>query len=289
MHKVILTCAVTGSHTNPSQNCNLPISPQEIAKSSLEAAEAGAAIVHLHVRNSDSSPSMNQEHYKEVVDYIRARNSSLIINITTGPGGRYHPSENDPLVPGDRTNFLPAEMRISHLASLKPDIATVDFDTMNFGGEVVINTPKNIQRILESIYQLGIIPEIELFDMGDIHIAQDFFQKGILKEPMLASLITGIKYGMPCTPDMMIFARNNIPKSIPWTGFSIEKKAFPTVALSFLLGDHIRIGMEDTIYIEKGVLTKGNGELVAKAKSIIQSLSGEVVSADEARQMIGIS
>ena len=289
MHKVILTCAVTGSHVMPSQNIYLPVSPQEIAESSLEAGEAGAAIVHLHVRHSDASPSMNSEHYKEVVDYIRARNSSLIINITTGPGGRYHPSDHDPLVPGPRTNLLPAEMRISHLSCLKPDIATIDFDTMNFGGEVVINTPKNIQWILESIYDLRLVPEIELFDMGDIHIANDFFQKGLFKAPVMASLITGIKYGMPCTPDMMMFARKNIPNSIPWTGFSIGKQAFPTVALSYLLGGNIRIGMEDTIYIEKGVLAKGNGELVDKAKSIIQSLSGELVSADEARQMIGIS
>jgi len=288
--KTILTCAVTGSQTRREQNVNLPITPQEIAEASLEAAEAGAAIVHLHVRDPETGhASMKLEHYQEVVDRIRAKNSALILNITTGPGGRYQPGESNPVIPGPKTNLLPAEQRVTHLPFLRPDIATIDLNTMNFGGEVVINTPNNVRKIAKAIYDCGALPELELFDSSNLHLARDLFDDGTFRLPVIASLIVGIKYGMPATPETMSYAKSLLPHGIEWTGFSIGRQAFPMMVQSFLLGGHIRIGMEDTIYIEKGKLAASNAELVDKASWIIKSMGGELANAEEAREQLTIT
>jgi uncharacterized protein (DUF849 family) len=290
IRRAILTCAVTGSQTRQEQNPNLPVTPEQIAQSSLEAAAAGAAAVHLHARDpATGRASMEFAHYKEIVDRIREKNDELIINITTGPGGRFQPGDEDPLKPGPRTNLLPAAQRVAHLAGLRPEVATIDLDTMNFGGEVVINTPGNIRKIAAAIYEAGAIPEIELFDTGDIHIAQDLYADGTFRGTAMASVITGIKYGMPGTPETMMFAKSLLPPQVVWTGFSIGRNAFPVLAQSFLLGGHVRIGMEDTIYIEKGKLTSGNAELCDKARWIVESLGGRLASAQEAREMLGLT
>ncbi|AIO69940.1 3-keto-5-aminohexanoate cleavage protein [Burkholderia oklahomensis] len=287
--KTILTCAVTGSQTRQDQNPNLPITPRQIAESSLEAADAGAAVVHLHVRDPHTGKaSMDLAHYREVVERIREKNPALILNITTGPGGRFQPGEPDPLVPGPRTNLLPPQRRVAHLGALRPDIATVDLDTMFFGGEVVINTPASIRTIARAIYETGAIPELELFDTGNLHLARDLFDDGTFRHPAIASLIVGIKYGMPATPEALVFAKSLLPPGVEWTGFSIGRHAFPMLAQSFILGGHVRIGMEDTIYIDKGKLASGNAELVDKAKWIVERLGGELASADEARAQLGL-
>jgi uncharacterized protein (DUF849 family) len=177
----ILTCAVTGNLTRPDQNRNLPITPEQIAQSCLDAARAGAAIVHIHVRHPDGRPSMELADYREVVRLIRAKNDALILNLTTGPGGRYHPSDEDPAVPGSRTTLVPPLRRVEHIVDLRPDIATLDLNTMTFGGETVINTPRNVRIMAEAIYDAGTKPEIELFDTGDIELARDMFADGSLR------------------------------------------------------------------------------------------------------------
>ncbi len=287
MPKTMITCAVTGNLTKPEMNQALPISPQQVADSALEAAEAGAAAVHIHVRHPGSgAPSMEVAHYREVVERIRARNTALIINLTTGPGGRFQPGEDDPAIGGPRTNLLRPERRVEHIVALKPDICTLDLNTMTFGQEVVINTPPNVRKMAAAIYESGVVPEIELFDSGDIQLMNDFFVEGVLRRPALVSLVLGVKYGFPATPAAMAFARSMLPPDTIWTGFGIGRNAFPMVAQSFLLGGMVRIGMEDTVNLAKGRLAKGNGELVEKARHIVELLGGEIMGAEEAREML---
>jgi uncharacterized protein (DUF849 family) len=284
----ILTCAVTGNLTRPEMNPALPITPQQIADDCLAAADAGAAIVHIHVRHPDGRPSMELTHYAEVMERIRAKNTALIVNLTTGPGGRFQPGDEDPAVPGPRTNFLPPHKRVEHIVALKPDIATLDLNTMTFGQEVVINIPPNVRKMAAAIYEAGVKPEIELFDTGDIELCRDLFADNALRIPAMASLVHGVKYGMPSTPEMMAFAKSRLPADVQWTGFGVGRMAFPMLVQSWLLGGHIRIGMEDTVYVGKGQLTKGNGELVEKARWLIEKLGGDLATSEQARDLLAL-
>jgi uncharacterized protein (DUF849 family) len=287
MPKTMITCAVTGNLTKPEMNRALPVSPEQIADSALEAAEAGAAAVHIHVRHPDTgAPSMEVAHYRAVVERIRAKNTALIINLTTGPGGRFQPSDENPAVGGPRTNLLHPERRVEHVVALKPDVCTLDLNTMTFGQEVVINTPPNLRKMAAAIYESGVVPELELFDSGDIQLMNDFLAEGVLRQPALVSLVLGVKYGFPATPGAMAFARSMLPSDTIWTGFGIGRSAFPMVAQSFLLGGMVRIGMEDTVNVAKGRLAKGNGELVEKARHVVELLGGEIMRAEEAREML---
>src|SRR6266478_5292344 len=287
MRKTMITCAVTGNLTKPEMNPALPISPQQVAESALEAAAAGAAAVHIHVRHPDTGvPSMDLAHYREVVDRIRAKNNALIINLTTGPGGRFQPSDENPAIAGPRTNLLRPERRVEHVVALRPDVCTLDLNTMTFGQEAVINTPPNLRKMAAAIYESGAVPEIELFDSGDIHLMSDFLTEGVLRGPLLVSLVLGVKYGFPATPAAMAFAKSMLPPDAGWTGLGIGRNAFPMVAQAFLLGGMVRIGMEDTVNLAKGRLAKGNGELVDKARHIVELLGGEIVRAEEARELL---
>ena len=288
--KAILTCAVTGNLATRENHPGLPASPHEIADACLDAAEAGAAIAHIHVRDPDTAaPSMDLELYRETVRLIRAKNDALILNLTTGPGGRYVPSEADPAVAGPGTTLLPPQKRVEHIVALKPEICTLDFNTMNSGGQVVINTPRNVARMAEIINDAGVKPELELFDTGDIEMARDFLKAGTLRHPAMCSIVTGVKYGFPATPDALAFAARRLPDDAAWTGFGIGRMAFPMLVQSWLLGGHVRIGMEDTSYIARGKLTAGNGELTERAGELIEKLGGEVASPDEARNLLGLA
>src|ERR1700761_5667769 len=180
--KTFITCAITGNLTRPDQSPHLPITPQQIADSALEAAEAGAAIAHIHVRDPETGrPSMSIDLYRDVMERIRVRNKSLVINLTTGPGGRFVPSDDDPRVAGPGTTLMLPEKRVEHIELLKPDICTLDLNTMNSGGEVEINTPRNVRIMAERMKAAGALPEIELFDSGDCHLARDMFADGSLE------------------------------------------------------------------------------------------------------------
>lgn len=288
--KVIITCAITGNLTKPEQSPHLPITPQQIADSALEAAEAGAAIAHIHVRDpATGRPSMSIDLYRDVMERIRIRNKSLVINLTTGPGGRFVPSEQDPRIAGPGTTLMLPEKRVEHVEILRPDICTLDLNTMNSGGEVVINTPRNVRRMAERIKAAGVLPEIELFDSGDCHLARDMFADGSLKEPGLFSLVLGVKYGFNASPETMMYGRDLLPPGAIWTGFGIGRSEFPMVAQAYLLGGHVRVGMEDNLYMSKGVLAKTNAELVAHAANILRSLGATIATPADARAMLGLA
>jgi len=286
-NKTLLTCAVTGNLTTPEQTPHLPITPAQIADECLAAAEAGAAAVHIHVRDpATGRPSMDVELYRDVVDRIRGKNRELIINLTTGPGGRFVPGDPDPKVAGPGTTLLPPLERVRHIELLKPDICSLDLNTMNSGGQVVINTPKNVRMMAQAMRAAGVMPELEIFDSGDIHLALDLIKDGTLSGPGLWTFVLGVKYGFGAGTETLTYARGLLPPGATWSAFGIGRHEFPMLAQSWLLGGHVRVGMEDNIYLEKGVLVKSNAELVAKARRIVHDLGGELASSREVRDAL---
>jgi uncharacterized protein (DUF849 family) len=287
--KVIITCAVTGNLTTPEQTPYLPITPEQIADACLGAANAGASIVHIHVRDPlTGQPSMLLDHYVDVVQRIRARNPELILNITTGPGGRFVPSKDDPKVAAEGTTLMVPEKRVEHIAALRPDICTLDLNTMNSGREVVINTPGNVRRMAKVITEVGVKPEIELFDSGDIALMRDLLADGTLQGPVLCSFVMGVRYGFQPAPETVLYARDLLPHDSEFTAIGIGKAAFTTVAQSYLAGGHVRVGLEDSVYLSRGRLATSNAELVAKARRIVEDLGGTIATVKEARRIVGL-
>jgi uncharacterized protein (DUF849 family) len=289
MNKTILTCAVTGNLTKPEMTPYLPITPKQIADSCLGAADAGAAVVHIHVRYPETGkPSMELDHYAEVMHLIKAQNKELIINLTTGPGGRYVPTEGDPKVFATGTTLCDPLKRVEHVAALKPEICSLDLNTMNSGADVVMNTPSNVRKMAKVIREAGVMPELEIFDSGDLNLAKDLIADGTVDGPGLYTFVMGVKYGLNTDPATLLYMRDQLPSGALWAAFGISRAEFPIVAQAWLLGGHIRVGMEDNIYLEKGVLCESNAQLVNRAKRIISDLGGQLASSNEARQMLGL-
>lgn len=288
--KTIITCAITGNLTKPQQHPALPITPEQIANSALGAAAAGASVVHIHVRDpATGAPSMELDLYREVIQRIREADQQLVINLTTGPGGRFVPSEGDPKVAAAGTTLLPPEKRVEHIAALRPDICSLDLNTMNSGAQVVINTPANVTRMANIIREAGVKPELEVFDSGDIHLALDLIKDGVLDGPGLWTLVAGVKYGFSASPETLLYARSLLPSGAVWSAFGIGRFEFPLVAQSWLAGGHVRVGLEDNIYISRGVLAESNAQLVARARDIVLSMGGEIASAREAREVLRLA
>ncbi|WP_427306997.1 3-keto-5-aminohexanoate cleavage protein [Cupriavidus sp. H39] len=287
--KTLITCAVTGNIVTREQHPGLPVTPEEIATAALDAAEAGAAAAHIHVRDPETGrPSMLTEYYADVIDRIRKRNRQLIINLTTGPGGRFVPSEDEPRVAAAGTTLLHPLKRVAHIAALRPDLCSLDLNTMNSGADVVISTPANVRKMAKVIREAGVMPELEIFDSGDLNLALDLMRESVLEGPGLWTFVLGVKYGFAPTPETIFYARNMLPAGAHWSAFGIGRTEFPVVAQAWLAGGHVRVGMEDNLYLEKGVLTPDNAALVAKARDIVKSLGGEVASASEARRTLGL-
>ena len=289
MNKTILTCAVTGNLTKPEMTPYLPITPKQIADACLGAADAGAAVAHIHVRYPETGkPSMELDHYAEVMHLIKAQNKELIINLTTGPGGRYVPTEGDPKVFATGTTLCDPLKRVEHVAALKPEICSLDLNTMNSGADVVMNTPSNVRKMAKVIREAGVMPELEIFDSGDLNLAKDLIADGTVDGPGLYTFVMGVKYGLNTDPATLLYMRDQLPSGAIWAAFGISRAEFPIVAQAWLLGGHIRVGMEDNIYLEKGVLCESNAQLVNRAKRIISDLGGQLASSNEARQMLGL-
>jgi uncharacterized protein (DUF849 family) len=289
MNKTILTCAVTGNLTKPEMTPYLPITPKQIADSCLGAADAGAAVVHIHVRYPETGkPSMELDHYAEVMHLIKAQNKELIINLTTGPGGRYVPTDGDSKVFAPGTTLCDPLKRVEHVAALKPEICSLDLNTMNSGADVVMNTPSNVRKMAKVIREAGVMPELEIFDSGDLNLAKDLIADGTVDGPGLYTFVMGVKYGLNTDPATLLYMRDQLPSGAIWAAFGISRAEFPIVAQAWLLGGHIRVGMEDNIYLEKGVLCESNAQLVSRAKRIIGDLGGQLASSNETRQMLGL-
>lgn len=289
MKPTILSCAVTGTFTTREHNSTLPVTPAEIADDCIAAAKQGAAICHIHVRDpATGKPSMEFQYYEEVVKRIRQSDTDMIINLTTGPGGRFVPSETDPAIAAPSTTLTTPSIRTEHVVRLKPEICTLDLNTMWFGGGAVINSPSSIKAMAEQMYAAGVLPELEVFDSGDIQLAHELIKDGTLRKPTLFQIVTGVQYGFAPGTSTMAYAKSLLPSDTEWAAFGAGRWAFPMLAQAWLLGGHCRIGMEDAVYLEKGVKCKGNTELVQKAALIIRTLGGQLATVNEAREILGL-
>jgi uncharacterized protein (DUF849 family) len=287
--KVMISCAVTGSADTPRRNPAVPVTPGQIAQSAIDAAKAGAAIVHIHVRNPETTrPSMEGALYKEVVHRIRESGSDVLINLTTGPGARFVPGEDDPQVPGPGTTMKTPAERVRHIEELKPDICSLDMGSMNMGPHVFVNTPTQLEAMAIRIRDAGVLPELEVFETGHLLLAKRLIETGHIKPPGMFQICLGISWAQPATTEAMTYMRNLLPAGSPWFAFGISLHQFPMVAQSVLLGGHPRVGLEDNIYLEKGKLAPSNAALVEKAGRIIEVLGDIVATPADARQMLGL-
>ena len=291
--EVFITCAVTGSGSSQDKSNEVPRSPKEIADSAIDAAKAGAAIVHCHVRDPETGvPSRRVDLYEEVTQRIRDSKTDVILNLTTGMGGDIYLS-NDPESPlplkTPETDLIGASERIEHLISCKPEICTLDCGTMNFAEDnyVMTNTPGMLYSMAKKISDLGILPEIEVFDTGHLWLAKKLIEDGLIKEPVLLQLCMGIPWGAPNDINTYLSLINNVPKGSIWSAFSIGRYQMPYVAMAVLGGGNVRVGLEDNIWLEKGRLAK-NYELVEKAVNIIEGLGSNIMSADDVRKKLNI-
>ena len=285
----ILTCAVTGNLTMREQIPALPVTPAEIAQSAVEAARAGASVVHLHARDPATGRGTTRaELFDEIVARIRDAGCDVILNLSTGEGGRFIPSDDDPKVAAQGSTLMRPELRVAHVERLRPEVCTLDFNTMFSGTAVVINTPRNLEIMAQRILAAGVVPELEIFDTGDLQLALAFIERGILHGPLMWQIVLGVRYGAMADSQTMMYFTQRLPRDAQWTAFGIGRMAFPMLAQSYLLGGHVRIGMEDTVYLDKGVLAPNNAALVDKGVRIVESLGGRIATVAEARQMLGV-
>ncbi|MFN8682360.1 3-keto-5-aminohexanoate cleavage protein [Paracoccus sp. P2] len=285
----ILTCAVTGGDDVAQKFPQLPVTPRQIADAVIEAANAGAAIAHIHVRNPETGkPSMELEYYRQVVDMLRESGTDIILNLTTGPGARYVPGLEEANTYGDGSNVQPPSSRVRHILDLKPEIATLDMGSLNFGRGALINVPAQIETIAAGIQQAGALPELEIFDAGHMALALKMLADGTISKSAIFQFALGIPWGAPATSEMVSYFRGTLPQGALWAAFGVGRTEFPMVAQAFLMGGHCRVGMEDNFFLSKGVQAQSNGQLVDKAISIIRQLGGEVATPSEARALLGL-
>jgi uncharacterized protein (DUF849 family) len=288
--KVMISCAVTGSADTPGRNPAVPVTPKEIADSAIDAAKAGAAIVHIHVRDPKTTkPSMDTVHYREVVERIRVSGTDVLINLTTGPGARFAHDDHDPSKAGPDSVLKSPEDRVRHVVELKPDICSLDMGSLNMGDRVFVNTPKHLQAMATAIKDAGVMPELEVFETGHLLLAKRFIENGYVKPPGMFQICLGISWGQPATTEAMAYMRGLLPPESPWFAFGISLHQFPMVAQTILLGGHPRVGLEDNIYLEKGKLAPSNAALVEKAAKIVEILGDNVATPTDARQILGLT
>jgi uncharacterized protein (DUF849 family) len=287
--KIIITCALTGAGPM-SDNPNHPVTPRQIAESGLAAAEAGAAVLHVHVRDPLTREFSGElALYEEAVGLIRAGNPDVILNLTTGLGSGFYPK--DYLLPdtaGPGTHIWSVDRRIEHVLKLRPEICTLDLVTAQVFGGIVISTEPVLAEMAERVRGAGVKPEIELFDAGDAVLAKHLIRRGALDGPGMYSFVMGLNYTMPADTETMTYIRNLLPQGAVWQGFGIGRNQFPMAMQSLLLGGHVRVGMEDNVFERKGVFWKSNADQVTKARRLIEGLGPNVASPGEARSLLGL-
>jgi uncharacterized protein (DUF849 family) len=286
--EVIVTCALTGAGDTVGRSPHVPVTPEQIAASAVEAANAGAAVVHIHVRNIETGgPSREVALYADVVRRVKESGVDVVINLTAGMGGDLVIDQEDPLKPVDGTDLVNAMDRLPHVEELLPDICTLDCGSLNFGegSQLYISTPDMLRAGAKRIQELGVKPELEIFDTGHLWFASKMVEEGLIDPPPLFQLCMGIPYGAPAEPNLLQAMVQLLPKGAQWASFAIGRNQMPWVAQSVLLGGHVRVGLEDNLYLGKGVKAT-NGQLVERAVGIVEDLGATVVGPDRARELL---
>lgn len=290
--KVIITCAVTGAGDTVGKHPEIPVTPEQISSSALEAASAGAAIVHCHVRNPETGKgSRDVSLYRQVMELIRAKNTDVIVNFTAGMGGdlMIGDGENPRDFDEENTDLVGPVERLLHVAELRPEICTLDCGSLNFGDShsIVVQTPIQLREMAKLIRSYGVKPEMEIFDSGNLWFAKQMCAEELIDEPPMFQLCLGIPWGAPVNTQTMAYMAGELPQSAVWAGFGIGRWQMPMVAQAILLGGHCRVGLEDNLYLEKGVYGT-NASLTERAAEIIRLLGAQVASPDEARGILGL-
>jgi uncharacterized protein (DUF849 family) len=288
--EVIITCALTGAADTVARSEFVPVTPEQIAASAIEAANAGAAVVHIHVRDVESGQgSRDVALYREVVRRVRSSGVDVVINLTAGMGGDLVIDQEDPLKPVDGTDLVNGLDRLPHVEELLPDICTLDCGSLNFGegSQLYISTPDMLRVGAKRIQELGVKPELEIFDTGHLWFAKQMIAEGLIDSPPLFQLCMGIPYGAPPEPELLQAMVHLLPADAQWASFAIGRDQLPWVAQSVLLGGHVRVGLEDNLYLERGVKAT-NGQLVERAVNIVENLGAKVASPDAARRILGL-
>ena len=288
--EVFITCAVTGVGATTERSELVPVTPPEIADAAIEAARAGAAIVHIHVRDPESGgPSRDPALYREVVERIRSADVDVVLNLTAGMGGDLVlGGVESPLPPNPLgTDMAGATERLAHVAELRPELCTLDCGTMNFaeGDYVMTNTPSMLRELARQIRELGVRPEIEVFDTGHLVFAKQLIAEGLVDEPAMLQLCMGIPYGAPDDPGTLLALVNQLPSDCVFSAFAIGRMQLPYVALAALVGGNVRVGLEDNLWLERGVKAT-NAQLVARAVTILDAMNVRVMSPAETREKL---
>ncbi|MBT3373131.1 MAG: 3-keto-5-aminohexanoate cleavage protein [Rhodospirillaceae bacterium] len=288
---VIITCAVTGAADTVGKHPDMPVTPEQIAASAIKAAKAGAAVVHLHVRDPETGEgSRDPALYRELVERMRDSDTDVVLNLTTGMGGDvYFGPPEAPMQLGNATDMASAETRLEHVTELKPEICTLDCGSMNFGegNYVMTNTVDMLRVMAKGIQDAGVKPEVEIFDFGHLWFVKQMMSEGLLDPPPLYQLCLGVPYGAEANTQTMKAMVDNLPAGAIWAGFGLGPMQMPMVAQAMLLGGHVRVGLEDNLYLDRGVFAS-NAQLVDRAVTIVESLGGRVQSPVEARETLGL-
>lgn len=286
--EVVVTCAVTGAGDTTSKSPQVPVTPDQIANAAIEAAEAGAAIAHIHVRDPETGKgSRDVELFKETVTLVRESSTDVVINLTAGMGGDWVPSTENPAMPGPGTDMIGPDERLAHVKACLPEICSLDCGTLNFSDtdDIYISTPPTLRRMAKLVQEWGVKPELEVFDLGHIRFAKQMVAEGLIDAPPMFQLCLGIPWGADQTVETMAAMKAQLPDGASWASFGISRMQMPMAATAVALGGNVRVGLEDNIYLDRGVLAT-NGQLVRRVVEIIERMGGRAVTPQEARDKL---
>ena len=287
-NEVIVTCAVTGAGDTLGKHPEVPVTPEQISNAAIAAAKAGASVAHIHVRDPETGlGSRDVNLFKEVVERIRNSETDIVINLTAGMGGDWVPSEENPSMPGPGTDMIGPEERLAHVKEIHPEICSLDCGTMNFGNgnEIYISPPGYLREMASMIQKWGVKPELEVFELGQIRFAKQMIKEGLINEPPMFQICLGIPWGAEQTVDSMKVMKDELPTNASWASFGIGRMQMPMAAAAVAMGGNVRVGLEDNLYLEKGVLAS-NDQLVTRVIEIIQRMGSRVLSPKETRDKI---
>ena len=287
-NEVIVTCAVTGAGDTLGKHTEVPVTPEQISNAAIAAAKAGASVAHIHVRDPETGlGSRDVNLFKEVVERIRDSETDVVINLTAGMGGDWVPSEENPSMPGPGTDMIGPEERLAHVKEIHPEICSLDCGTMNFGNgnEIYISPPGYLRKMASMIQEWGVKPELEVFELGQIRFAKQMIKEGLINEPPMFQICLGIPWGAEQTVDSMKVMKDELPTNASWASFGIGRMQMPMAAAAVAMGGNVRVGLEDNLYLEKGVLAS-NDQLVTRVIEIIQRMGSRVLSPKETRDKL---
>ena len=285
---VILTCAVTGAGDTTGKHPGVPVTPKQVADAAIEAAKAGAAVAHIHARDPETGKgSRDPELFKEIVDRVRSSDTDVVVNLTAGMGGDWVLGDTDPTAPGDGSDMVGPLERLAHVESLLPEICSLDCGTMNFGdgNEIYISTPPYLRKMAALTQEWGVKPELEVFELGHIRFAKQMLAEGLIDAPPMFQICLGIPWGAEQSVDNMKVMKDELPAGANWASFGISRMQMPMAAAAVAMGGNVRVGLEDNLYLDRGVLAS-NGQLVERAVGIIERMGARVLTPQEAREKL---